>query len=637
MGGSQVHLERLRLERFRSFENGQVFFHRDLTAIVGENNSGKSNIIDAIRLLFQPTNSRRDIYCEESDIRKGIPERSFVIKGELAGLSAAQRGLLASAVPNQKLGHARYGLTFAKDRRGRFRPTHWCGQFEGTQAEPGSTDLIRHVYLPPLRDAQRALASGNPTRIVQLLRYFLAQDGEVDFVDSLKREAKPAADREPLESDRVLGAVKSSVDLLLRDLTAGAKEQQAVLGFSEKESLHDIARDLRFKLSEVAITPEELRHSGLGYANLLFMATVIMELENSKEADLTLFLVEEPEAHLHPQLQMLVLDFLRDKARKSAAATVEPGQPEGRIQVIVTSHSPNITAWIDPENLVVARAIPVENGRPRSLTLPVKNLGVSRREIAKVSRYLDVTRSALLFGGRVILIEGMAEALLLPVFAELVFANRHDLDHPDRYKWKRFKSSTLVSIEGVDFEPYVQLLLKAQLDEEGAIPIRIADKVIILTDRDPDAPGDREVSLTDFAAGLGAGNALIVRANQSSFEKELFTQTNAPLLKAAFFLIHPRSQNRWQRTIEGKPAEQRSQSFWKMFDSKTNPVRKGDYAQALASLLLPNPDDDVPANFQGLHPGDIAAATAAYAAARNAFEIPAYIRLALEDIVAVNG
>ena len=90
----------------------------------------------------------------------------------------------------------------------------------------------------------------------------------------------------------------------------------------------------------------------------------------------------------------------------------------------------------------------------------------------KVDRYLDVTKAALLFGGRALLIEGIAEALLLPAIAK-----HHVLkDHPE--KLRLFRSALFIPIDGVDFAPYVTLLLT---ELEGA---RIADRVVVMTDGD---------------------------------------------------------------------------------------------------------------------------------------------------------
>ena len=157
----------------------------------------------------------------------------------------------------------------------------------------------------------------------------------------------------------VVKTINSEIGTALDALTSGVRRQQANLNFAT-ETLLDVARSLRFKLADAGLTLDEIRASGLGYSNLLYMATVIVELTRAKEADLTLFLVEEPEAHLHPQLQMLVLEFLLENAKKSIQAKTITGKPEGRIQVIVSTHSPNLTAWVSPNHLVVVRSQRIE-------------------------------------------------------------------------------------------------------------------------------------------------------------------------------------------------------------------------------------------------------------------------------------
>jgi putative ATP-dependent endonuclease of OLD family len=374
------------------------------------------------------------------------------------------------------------------------------------------------------------LASGNPTRIAALLRHFLGDQKEDDFAKALQRTGDSA----------VLDGINGAVMALLTDLTGGARPQHAALGFSADETLYDIARDLRFKLSDLGIEPEELRHSGLGYANLLFMTTVTVELAHASQADLTLFLVEEPEAHLHPQLQMLILDFLQEKAKESTRKKSINGQPAGHIQVIVTTHSPNLTAWVKPEHLVVMRAKRAESDpRSHSVAVPVRKLGLEHRDLAKISRYLDVTRSALVFGGRVLLVEGIAEALLVPALAKRLFKDR-ELPGGDRESWKRFQGTTMVGIDGVDFGPYMDLLLKPV---NGS---RIADRVVVVTDKDPHAPGDRRQALNDRAQGYDAAAVFDVFENAVTLEEALYLPENEILLKAAYLDLHPRSAAKWK-------------------------------------------------------------------------------------------
>jgi len=191
-----MHLERILITDFRSFDTIEIPLCNDLTVFVGENNSGKSNAIDAIRLATTPLAGRREIYAELTDIRFGAAASKFEIETLFSGLNPSQQGRLLSAATDQSLQYARFGLTYdASTDNYPVRPTLWAGKAKGTP-EPGCHEMIRHVYLPPLRDAKRALASGNPTRIYALLKHFLGKDNPDELAKRLARstgESDPVA------------------------------------------------------------------------------------------------------------------------------------------------------------------------------------------------------------------------------------------------------------------------------------------------------------------------------------------------------------------------------------------------------------------------------------------------------------
>lgn len=577
-----MHLDKISIRNFRSFDAVDIPMCSDLTIFVGENNGGKSNAIDAVRLITAPLSGRREMYAELTDIRAGSVDQKFEIEALFSNLSPPQQGRLISAAVDQTLESARFGLTYdASTGNYPIRPILWAGKAKG-MPEPGCHETIRHVYLPPLRDAKRALASGNPTRVYALLKHFLGGSGQDELAKRLARSP----------DDPILKQVDTAVDVGLSALTSGVRQQVASLGFASDEKLIDIARDLRFKLADHGIEPEDLRYSGHGYANLLYMATIAVELEKVNDADLTLFLVEEPEAHLHPQLQAAVLGFLEDQAAKSCVEKPGAKGRAGQIQIIVATHSPNLSAWVESKKLVYFKSVMPAGGpkaddgkdkaekkaAPRRATrcIALASLDLTDIERRKIDRYIDVTKSAFLFGGRVLLAEGIAEALLLPVIAEKFVLK----DRPE--KLRLFRSAVFVPIDGVDFLPYVKFLLGRLND------VRIADRVVVMTDGDKTkaangevSPGERrKVELEGIAKVLGAPESFVAIANTYSLETELVNAGNSNLLKEAFLELHKRSEDKWTSAV-AKEGDERATAIQALFESG----RKGDFAQILAEKI----------------------------------------------------
>jgi putative ATP-dependent endonuclease of OLD family len=145
---------------------------------------------------------------------------------------------------------------------------------------------------------------------------------------------------------------------------------------------------------------------GLGTSNIMSMACELL-LQKQKSDSSQFTLIEEPEAHIHPQRQMKLIRSLESSANDSSH------------QIIVTSHSPLLASVVHLENLVI-----VKSGKV--YPMDVKSTKLAANDYKFLERFLDATKSNLFFANGVLIVEGSGEEILLPTLAKLIGRNLSD-------------------------------------------------------------------------------------------------------------------------------------------------------------------------------------------------------------------
>lgn len=290
---------------------------------------------------------------------------------------------------------------------------------DGPAFESATRQMLATAYLRPLRDAEREMSPGRGSRLSQILNNFPEMTSGQPFdAKTPPADAKQAAAlslaglsdymRHLVDQHQGLLQAQGAINAdYLTQLSLAGEDLHGRISFSEAGPEAAKLRQIleRLELDLLAGPDGRPRGAfGLGSNNLLFMACELLLLGKEPEG-LPLLLIEEPEAHLHPQRQLRLMEFLE------AAARPEDGRRQ--VQVILTSHSPNLTSKIPLENIVLLHrqaAYPLSKGKTQ----------LTESDYRFLQRFLDVTKANLFFARGLLVVEGDGEAILLPTLARLL-------------------------------------------------------------------------------------------------------------------------------------------------------------------------------------------------------------------------
>ena len=413
-----MFIKQIHIKGFRNFEDETIVFQKK-TLIIGANDVGKTNLLYALRLLFDKTISEHDLELSDSDYNAYSEAELVEITVRLCEVT--EECLLSAFGGDVK--DSVVLIRYSKKKGETYKI--YTGYDENTLTEKTTRQYIKRINMQYV-DTNRDLFSFLRRERIQLLdiaRERLSQaeqDDDQKKVEGIQEELNQI--NQQVNELKYISSALKDVNQKLTELSIHHEDQtlRFVAGESDADKLLE-------NLSLAYLTDDNpLSIGGDGRKNQIFLATWMAKQNIDKNIDhVTFYAIEEPESHLHPHQQRKLSNYIQNSF-------------EG--QILITTHSPHIASKFEAENIV---RLYLKNKYTFAACSGCSKM--LEKIFSDFSYRLNVLSAEVFFSNGVLLVEGTSEVLFYTALSREI---EIDLD---RY------NISILSVEGVGFKPYIAI------------------------------------------------------------------------------------------------------------------------------------------------------------------------------------